>query len=168
MGASQLRSTAYEAASPVPVSVITAVPLVEDVLVMVSSPVAEPVALGSNSTPSVAVCPGASVTGSLGPDERVKPVPVTVAELTVTNPGSEFEEYRNKVPATVAAYGGRFLARGGDPTVIEGDDPAGRVVILEFESRDRAVQWYNSVEYQAILPLRLRNSTGRVTCSTGT
>jgi len=91
-----------------------------------------------------------------------------VAELTITNPGSEFEEYRSKVPATVAAFGGRFLARGGDPTVIEGDDPAGRVVILEFESRERAMQWYNSAEYREILPLRLRNSTGRVTCSTGT
>jgi len=40
--------------------------------------------------------------------------------------------------------------------------------VLEFESRDRAMQWYNSAAYQAILPIRLRNATGRVTCSTGT
>jgi uncharacterized protein (DUF1330 family) len=90
------------------------------------------------------------------------------AELTVTNPGPEFDEYRKKVPATVEAFGGRFLARGGDPEVLEGNDPAGRVIILEFDSRERALEWYNSPEYQAILPLRLRNSTGRVTCSTGT
>jgi len=41
--------------------------------------------VGSNSTPSVAVCPGVSVTGNVGPDESVKLVPVTVAELTVTD-----------------------------------------------------------------------------------
>ena len=91
-----------------------------------------------------------------------------VAELTVTDPGPAFEEYRKKVLATVEAFGGRFLVRGGDPKVIEGDDPAGVVIVLEFESRDRAMQWYNSAAYQAILPIRLRNATGRVTCSTGT
>ena len=91
-----------------------------------------------------------------------------VTELTLTNPGPEYEEYRNKVPATVEAFGGRFLVRGGDPKVLEGGDPAGRVVILEFDSPDRAMQWYNAPEYQAILPLRLRAMTGRLTCSAGT
>jgi uncharacterized protein (DUF1330 family) len=91
-----------------------------------------------------------------------------VAELTVTNPGDEWDQYRARVPATLEPFGGRFLVRGGwDPVVLEGDAPAGRVVILEFESRERALEWYNSADYQAILPLRQRNSEGRLTCSTG-
>jgi hypothetical protein len=76
--------TAYELVEPVPVNGITAVPLVEEVLAMVNVPVAAPAAVGSNSMPSDAVCPGVSVSGSVGPDESVKPVPATVAELTVT------------------------------------------------------------------------------------
>jgi uncharacterized protein (DUF1330 family) len=90
-----------------------------------------------------------------------------VTELTVTSPGRPFDEYRTKVLDTVEAFGGRFLVRGGKPKVVEGDEPAGPVIILEFDSPDRAMQWYNSADYQAILPLRLRNATGRVTCSTG-
>jgi len=35
-----------------------------------------------------------------------------IAELTATNPGPAFEEYREKVLGTVAAFGGRFLVRG--------------------------------------------------------
>jgi len=51
---------------------------------------------------------------------------------------------------------------------VEGDAPHGRSVILEFESPDRAMEWYNSAAYQKILPLRLNNATTRVLCATGT
>jgi uncharacterized protein (DUF1330 family) len=90
-----------------------------------------------------------------------------VAELHNVNPGSEFQEYRDKVLATVEAFGGRFLIRGGDSRLLEGEEPLGPVVVLEFDSQERAMAWYNSPAYQAILPLRLRNATTRVTCSAG-
>jgi uncharacterized protein (DUF1330 family) len=92
-----------------------------------------------------------------------------VAEITVHTPGAEWDEYRGKVLATLQAFGGRFLTRGGGdhPEVLEGDGPAGRIVILEFDSQERARDWYNSPAYQDILPLRLRNAGGRVTCSAG-
>src|SRR5580692_7565390 len=70
-------------AVPVPVSPITAVPLVEEVLWMVSWPVTAPAAVGSNFTLSVADWVGFRVTGKVAPD-IVKPVPVNVAELMVT------------------------------------------------------------------------------------
>jgi uncharacterized protein (DUF1330 family) len=90
-----------------------------------------------------------------------------IGEIHVTNPGAEYEEYRAKVVATIEAFGGRYLARGGDPTLLEGDAPLGRTVILEFESPERAKEWYNSPEYQAVLPLRLRNTKSRLTCASG-
>lgn len=92
-----------------------------------------------------------------------------VAEITVHSPGVEFNQYRAGVQATVEAYGGRFLVRGGGghPEVLEGNEPAGRIIVLEFDSQARAVEWYRSAEYQALLPLRLRNADARVTCSTG-
>src|SRR6202021_1181298 len=70
-------------AVPVPVRPITAVPLVEEVLWMVSWLVTAPAAVGSNFTLSVADWVGFSVTGKVAPD-IVKPVPVNVAELMVT------------------------------------------------------------------------------------
>lgn len=64
--------------------------------------------------------------------------------------------YLDQVEATVAPYGGIWLAQGpGD--VIEGAWP-GSVVLIEFPSREAATGWYDSPEYQAILPLRTKNA----------
>jgi uncharacterized protein (DUF1330 family) len=41
------------------------------------------------------------------------------------------------------------------------------MVVLEFDSPAQAMTWYNSPEYQAILPHRLRNTTGRAICVAG-
>jgi uncharacterized protein (DUF1330 family) len=71
-----------------------------------------------------------------------------------------FAQYRAKAPATVEAYGGKFLARGGNLEVLEGELPHKRLVILEFPTRQDAIAWYNSPEYQEILPLRLSSSRG--------
>jgi len=82
-GAIQLRSTEYDDAVPVPVSGIAAVLFVAELLAIVSCPVKEPVVEGSNCTLSVAVWPGFNVCGK-APALKVNPVPVTVAEFTVT------------------------------------------------------------------------------------
>lgn len=83
-----------------------------------------------------------------------------MAEIEVHDP-ADYETYRLKAPATIAAYGGRYLVRGGDPQLVEGSTAPGRVVILEFDSPEQAERWYNSPEYQAILPTRLRATKGR-------
>jgi hypothetical protein len=74
---------APDTAVPVPLSPMIAVPLVEELLWMVSWPVTPPVAVGSNCTFSVTDCVGFKVTGKVAPD-IVKPAPVNVAELMVT------------------------------------------------------------------------------------
>lgn len=72
-----------------------------------------------------------------------------------------FEPYRAAVPATIAQYGGRYLTRGSNVELIEGGPEPKRVVILEFPDVAAVRRWYNSSEYQKILPVRLANSTGR-------
>jgi len=67
----------------VPLKVTVAVGLVEELLEIVTLPDAEPVVVGSNATLSDVVWPGFRVTGKAAPG-RLKPVPVTVAEFTVT------------------------------------------------------------------------------------
>ena len=43
-----------------------------------------------------------------------------------------FNQYRAKAPATIEAYGGKFLARGGNLEVMEGDLPYKRLIIIEL------------------------------------
>lgn len=69
--------------------------------------------------------------------------------------------YRAAVPATLAQYGGRFLVRGGATEIVEGGPAPKRIVILEFADAAAVKRWYNSPEYQQILPDRLDNSTSR-------
>ena len=83
-----------------------------------------------------------------------------VAELDITHMEA-MASYRAAVPATLAQYGGRFLARGGATELIEGGPEPKRIVILEFADAAAVTRWYNSPEYQKILPGRLNNSRGR-------
>ncbi|SAL41673.1 DUF1330 domain-containing protein [Caballeronia humi] len=90
------------------------------------------------------------------------------AEVTVHTPGAEWEEYSQKVQATLDAYGGVFLVRGGAKNVVEGDVGTGTIVILEFASLQRAEEWYASTAYQQIVPLRLGSADTRIVCLSGT
>lgn len=83
-----------------------------------------------------------------------------VVELDVTNMAAG-EPYRAAVPATISQYGGRYLARGGATELIEGGPEPKRIVILEFADAAAVKRWYNSPEYQKILPVRLQNSKSR-------
>ena len=83
-----------------------------------------------------------------------------IAEVEVTNP-TAYEPYRALGGASVAQYGGRFIARGGKAELVEGSPEPQRVVIIEFADAAAARRWYNSPEYQAALPIRLANSHAR-------
>ena len=82
-----------------------------------------------------------------------------IVQETVSDEGL-FAEYRKDVIATLAPFGGTFVVRGGHLTVLEGQWPHQRTVIIEFPSRAAAEGWYTSPAYQKILPLRLKASTG--------
>ena len=84
-----------------------------------------------------------------------------IAHIEVTDPDA-FEAYRAAVPAVIAKFGGRYLVRGGAAEVLEGDWSIPRLVILAFESVDQARRFYDSPEYQNILPLRLAASKGSI------
>jgi uncharacterized protein (DUF1330 family) len=62
--------------------------------------------------------------------------------------------YRAMVPATLAAFGGRYLARGGHTEVLEGDWQPSRLVIVEFPSVERAREWLESPEYAEARAIR--------------
>lgn len=72
-----------------------------------------------------------------------------------------YKAYTSQVPATMEPFGGRFIVRGGEVRVLEGDWTPQRAVLIEFPSVERAQAWYDSDAYQAILPIRLANSTAK-------
>ena len=85
---------------------------------------------------------------------------IIVNELHVTN-WERYKDYQEQVPATLALFGGQYVSRG-EPEPILGDAPSPRVVVLEFPSRERALAWFNSPEFQRILAIRNEASTSRV------
>jgi uncharacterized protein (DUF1330 family) len=89
-----------------------------------------------------------------------------LAQVEITDPAT-YETYRPLAAAAVAAFGGRFLVRGGEPRTLEGDRALQRVVVLEFDSVARAEEWYRSKQYQEALAIRLRASIGNVWLLTG-
>ena len=84
-----------------------------------------------------------------------------VGNFKVTNVDG-FTEYRNLVGKTIADHGGEYVVADAKSVPTEGE-PAHRSVVLKFPDMDALKGWYDSPEYQEILPLRLDNSEGIVT-----
>ena len=80
-----------------------------------------------------------------------------IVDVEVTDPEA-YKEYTSQVQATVEKYGGRFAVRGGRYETIEGSWQPARIVVLEFPDYARAKAWYDSAEYQAIVPLREKHA----------
>lgn len=76
-----------------------------------------------------------------------------IVETDIHDP-EQYELYKQASPAAVAAGGGRFIARGGELAVLEGDWQPKRLVLLEFEDLDAIKRFYDSSEYQDAKRLR--------------
>ena len=70
------------------------------------------------------------------------------------------DDYIAKALPTIQASSGRVLGFDESPEVVEGEIEFPRTVILEFPSREAFRAWYDSTDYQAILPLRLESTPG--------
>ena len=78
-----------------------------------------------------------------------------------------FERYKNAVAANIAAFGGRYLVRGGATEVLEGHWIPRRLVILEFPTMARLKEWYNSPEYAPLLDLRKASASSNLVVTEG-
>jgi uncharacterized protein (DUF1330 family) len=81
-----------------------------------------------------------------------------VVNVEVEDP-VRYEEYKARVEASIAAYGGRYLVRGGRVSLLEGEWQPARFVILEFADVERAKAWWGSAEYAG--PKAIRRATAR-------
>ena len=83
-----------------------------------------------------------------------------VAQIDVRDPDA-YEQYRPLAAASIKKHGGEYLVRGGDLTLLEGEGPLPRVVILKFPSKEKALAWYRSDDYAKALRIRLKAAGSR-------
>ena len=81
-----------------------------------------------------------------------------IVDLEILDP-TGFEEYKKLAGATVEKYGGKYIVRGGKTEVLEGDWQPKRIVILQFDSMQRAKEWLECEEYRE--PRKLRHRTAK-------
>jgi uncharacterized protein (DUF1330 family) len=81
-----------------------------------------------------------------------------IVEIDILDPAG-YEQYKNLAGPTVEKYGGKYIVRGGRAEVLEGDWQPKRIVVLEFESAERARGWLNCEEYRE--PRKMRHRTAR-------
>ena len=84
-----------------------------------------------------------------------------ILDAEVTDPGA-YEEYKKQSTEALAAYGGKFLVRGGPHEVLEGDWSPSRIVLFEFPDMASARSLFNSDEYAPLMALRRSCSSGHI------
>ena len=72
-----------------------------------------------------------------------------------------YAHYIERVPLIVKKYGGRYLARGEQITVLSGDWHPERIILLEFDSLEKVRTWLVSPEYTEIAPLRTQSTVSK-------
>ena len=69
-----------------------------------------------------------------------------------------YREYAEKVPKSIASFGGKYLVRAGEFKHLEGKWDYSRNVVIKFPTYEKALEWYDSEEYKPVKPIRLANS----------
>jgi uncharacterized protein (DUF1330 family) len=83
-----------------------------------------------------------------------------VVEVDVKDPAA-FQKYAAAIPKTLAPFGGRFVVRGGKTQILEGE-PTKRIVMIAFDSMEKARGWWESPDYEAIRPIRHSSAVARL------
>jgi uncharacterized protein (DUF1330 family) len=80
-----------------------------------------------------------------------------IVDVTIHNP-SRYEDYKKLTPGSLIPYDGKFIVRGGPSETIEGDWQPGRIVIIEFPSKEKAKAWWSSEGYKPAKAIRQSSS----------
>lgn len=78
-----------------------------------------------------------------------------IVDVSILNK-EEYKTYVSLTPATIEAFGGKFIVRGGKAETLEGDWAPGRIVVLEFSDYAQAKAWWDSEMYAPAKSIRQR------------
>jgi uncharacterized protein (DUF1330 family) len=76
-------------------------------------------------------------------------------------------KYAEEAPKSLAAFQAQYLVRGGKIQTVEGEPPKGYIVIIAFDSVEKARGWYYSAAYEAIKPIRQNSTKSRILIAEG-
>ena len=96
-----------------------------------------------------------------------RPPAFYIAEFEPTDPEG-IKPYSARVASTFEPFGGRFIVRGGEVSPLEGEAPKGRLVVIAFESMEKAQAWYDSPAYRDLRPIRQKSGRSRTFIVEGT
>jgi len=83
-----------------------------------------------------------------------------IIDITIIDP-DVYGEFVARVPAVVAKYGGRYLARSGEVSTMVGDWQPEWIVLIEFESIEQVQEFFDSPEYLDLVSFREQSATTR-------
>jgi uncharacterized protein (DUF1330 family) len=86
-------------------------------------------------------------------DEDVTGDGLLAVNITVKD-AAKFDTYFSQGIPTVADAGGKLQSKGVNPEVLDGTNPHKVIVLFRFENQAKISEWYNSDDYQAVIPLR--------------
>ena len=84
-----------------------------------------------------------------------------IGQITITDP-KNYQKYARETENIIKSFGGRYLIRGGHQIIAEGTPQGNRDVVVEFDTLEKAKQFYESEEYAKIIDIRKENSTGYI------
>ena len=93
--------------------------------------------------------------------QAAAPPGYVVAEVEVKDLPA-FQKYGEKVPETLAPFNHHYVVRSNKIQALEGEPPKGGVVVIAFDSVERARAWYDSPAYAAIRPIRQNSAVSRI------
>lgn len=97
---------------------------------------------------------------------QVKAAPgFVIAEIEVQDPAA-MQKYGERMPETLAPFNHNYFVRGGRTQSLEGEPPK-TILIMAFDSVEKAREWYDSPAYQAIKPIRLSAAKTRIFIAEG-
>jgi uncharacterized protein (DUF1330 family) len=120
--------------------------------------------MNTNFKIALAVVAGAALGAAAvqGLHAQAKPPAYSVWEITVSNQDGYRKEYAPPIVKAIQDAGGKYLARGGRTISFEGAAPAPRIVLIQWESLDKAQAFYNSSTYKDVQKIGQKYATFRI------
>jgi uncharacterized protein (DUF1330 family) len=112
------------------------------------------------------VCVGVAVTQVIHGEQAQTPPAYIIAEVEkdASKPAdpAASRRYGEEAPRTLLPFNGRYVVRGGKVQTLEGEPPKGYIVVIGFDSAEKARAWYGSPAYKAIRPIRQSSTKSRL------
>ena len=88
--------------------------------------------------------------------------PAYILAAVTINDADTYRQYQAGFGAILRSHQGVIVGINREPTILEGEWSANLTVLLRFASREQALEWYNSEDYQELVQIRFASSTADV------